>query len=106
MDIYFDGREPDFIPKYKINNLTPFRNDVINEINKVKYGKTTTYGDISRKIALKYNINKMFSQTVGRAIGWNPICIIIPCHRVIGSNHKLVGYDGGKKQNRAFEIRG
>lgn len=97
LDIYFSGREPDFIPKYKINNLTPFRNDVINEISKVKYGKTTTYGDISRKIALKYNINKMSSQAVGGAIEWNPICIIIPCHRVIGSDYKLVGYSGGIK---------
>lgn len=97
LDIYFGGKEPNFIPKYKINNLTPFRNDVINEINKVGYGKTTTYGDISRKIALKYKIKKMSSQAVGGAVEWNPICIIIPCHRVIGSNDEFVGYSGGIK---------
>ena len=65
LDIYFSGKNPDFTPKYKINNLTPFRSEVIA------------------------------SQAVGGAVGWNPICIIIPCHRVVGSNGSLTGYGGG-----------
>lgn len=95
LDIYFSGEEPNFIPKYKINNLTPFRNDVINEIKKIKYGETCTYGDISKILEAKYKVKKMSSQAVGGAVGQNPICIIIPCHRVIGKNNKLVGYAGG-----------
>jgi methylated-DNA-[protein]-cysteine S-methyltransferase len=95
LDIYFSGKEPNFIPKYKINNLTSFRNDVTNEMLKIKYGKTMTYGDISNNLAKKYNIKKMSAQAVGGAIGANPICIIIPCHRVIGKNEKLIGYGGG-----------
>lgn len=58
---------------------------------KIPYGKTTTYGDIAKEIAKNNNISKMSS----RAVGWNPICLIIPCHRVIGSNGNLTGYGGG-----------
>ena len=95
LDIYFSGEVPNFVPKYKINNQTPFRNDVINEIKKIKYGKTCTYGDISKILESKYKVKKMSSQAVGGAVSQNPICIIIPCHRVIGKNNKLVGYAGG-----------
>ena len=95
LDIYFSGQKPNFIPRYKIDNLTPFRNDVINEIKKIRYGETLTYGEISKVLAKKYNIKKMSAQAVGGAVGWNPICLIIPCHRVIGSNYKLIGYGGG-----------
>ena len=51
LDIYFSGKNPDFIPKYKINNLTPFRASVINIMNSIPYGKVITYNDIAKKIA-------------------------------------------------------
>ena len=95
LDLYFNGIEPNFTPKYKINNLTSFRKMVIDIMNKIPYGETITYNDISKEIAKNKGINKMSSQAVGGAVGWNPICIIIPCHRVVGSNGSLTGYGGG-----------
>ena len=95
LDIYFSGKNPNFTPKYKINNLTPFRKEVIDIMNTIPYGKTITYNDISKIIATNRGINKMSSQAVGGAVGWNPICIIIPCHRVVGANGSLTGYGGG-----------
>lgn len=95
LDIYFSGRNPDFIPKYKINNLTDFRQEVIDIMNKITYGKLITYGDIAKIIAKRKGIKRMSSQAVGGAVGWNPICLIIPCHRVIGVNGNLTGYGGG-----------
>ena len=95
LDTYFSGQEPDFTPEYKIENLTPFRKQVIAIMNKIPYGKTITYNDIAKEIAKSKGIEKMSAQAVGGAVGWNPICIIIPCHRVVGTNGSLVGYGGG-----------
>ena len=97
LDIYFDGKEPNFTPKYKIENLTPFRKMVIDIMNKIPYGKVITYNDIAKEIAKIKGIDKMSAQAVGGAVGWNPICIIVPCHRVVGSNGSLTGYGGGMK---------
>ena len=65
------------------------------ELNKISYGHTITYGEIAQKIAKKLNKQKMSAQAVGQAVGKNPISIIVPCHRVIGKNNKLTGYAGG-----------
>jgi len=92
LDIYFSGKIPSFTPKYKINYLTPFRKMVIDIMNEIPYGEVLTYKDIAKKID-----KKMSSQAVGGAVGWNPICIIIPCHRVVGTNGSLIGYGGGIK---------
>lgn len=62
---------------------------------KIPYGETITYNDIAKTIARKKGIKKMSAQAVGGAVGWNPICIIIPCHRVVGANGNLTGYGGG-----------
>lgn len=97
LDIYFSGKEPDFIPEYIINNLTPFRKEVLDIINTIPFGKTLTYNDIAKTIAQKRGIKKMSAQAVGGAVGFNPICIIIPCHRVVGTNGSLTGYGGGIK---------
>lgn len=98
LDIYFSGNNPNFIPKYKINNLTPFRQEVIEIMNTIPFGSTITYNDISKIIAKKRGIKRMSSQ----AVGWNPICIIIPCHRVVGTNGSLTGYGGGIKNKVAL----
>lgn len=95
LDIYFSGKNPNFTPKYKINNLTPFRKEVIDIMNTIPFGKVLTYNDIAEIIAKHRKINKMSAQAVGGAVGWNPICIIIPCHRVVGTNGSLTGYGGG-----------
>lgn len=102
LDVYFKGNVPDFTPKYKIENLTPFRKEVIDIINEIPFGKTLTYNDIAKIIAKKRGIEKMSSQAVGGAVGWNPICIIIPCHRVVGTNGSLTGYGGGIKNKVAL----
>lgn len=95
LDEYFSGKNPDFTPKYKIEGLTLFRKSVADEMNKIPYGETVTYADIARSIAKKRGILKMSSQAVGGAVGFNPICIIIPCHRVVGTGGSLTGYGGG-----------
>lgn len=102
LDEYFKGNNPDFTPKYKINNLTEFRQMVIDEMLKIPYGETITYNDIAKSIAKKKNISKMSAQAVGGAVGWNPICLIIPCHRVIGTDGSLTGYGGGIENKKAL----
>ena len=97
LDLYFSGKNPDFTPKYNIENITPFRKEVTDIMNTIPFGKTMTYNDIAKIIAQKRNIKKMSAQAVGGAVGANPICIIIPCHRVVGSNGSLTGYGGGIK---------
>ena len=95
LDLYFEGNSPEFIPKYKIEKLTPFRKMVTDIMLEIPFGKTITYNDIAIKIAKFKGIKKMSAQAVGQAVGANPICIIIPCHRVVGQNNNLTGYKEG-----------
>ena len=95
--IYFSCKNPGFTPKYKINNLTTFRKEVADIVSNIPFGKTLTYNDIAKLIAKDRGVSKMSAQAVGGAVGWNPICIIIPCHRVVGTNGSLTGYGGGIK---------
>jgi methylated-DNA-[protein]-cysteine S-methyltransferase len=69
---------------------TPFQQNVWRELCKIPYGETISYGELARRIG-----NPNSSRAVGLANGSNPIPILIPCHRVIGSNGKLTGYGGG-----------
>lgn len=95
LDIYFAGREPDFVPAYKIEGASEFRKEVIASMLRIPYGETYTYGEIAKEIAKKRGIKRMSAQAVGGAVGWNPISIIVPCHRVMGANRALIGYGGG-----------
>lgn len=97
LDIYFSGKEPNFMPKYRLEKLTPFRKEVTDIMNRIPYGTTITYNDIAKEIAKNRGIKRMSAQAVGGAVGSNPICIIIPCHRVVGTNKSLTGYGGGIK---------
>ena len=99
LDIYFSGGKPNFTPKYKIDGITPFAKEVYDILTKIPYGKTITYNDIAKKIAKNRKISKMSAQAVGVAVGKNPICIIIPCHRVVGKDGNLTGY-GGRLKNK------
>ncbi len=94
LDIYFSGREPDFTPTVSMET-TPFRKAVWEIMLTIPYGKTMTYGQIAEKIAKQRGIDKMSAQAVGGAVGHNSISIIIPCHRVVGTNGSLTGYAGG-----------
>ena len=95
LDLYFNGKIPDFTLSYKIENSTPFRDLVIEKMNQIPYGKVVTYNDIAKLIAKERKIKQMSAQAVGGAVGWNPICLIIPCHQVVGTNGSLTGYGGG-----------
>lgn len=94
LDIYFSGRKPDFTPPI-LMRTTNFRQKVWKILLTIPYGKTMTYGDIAKKMAVQYGIQKMSAQAVGGAVGHNSISIIIPCHRVVGANGSLTGYAGG-----------
>ncbi len=102
LGVYFSGRNPDFTPEFRIENLTPFRKMVVDEMLKIPFGATTTYGEIAKNIAAKKGLEKMSAQAVGGAVGWNPLCIVVPCHRVLGSNGSLTGYGGGIKNKIAL----
>ena len=95
LDIYFSGHQPDFTPHYRMDGLTPFRREVVDAMLAIQFGETATYGDIAAALAKKHGIAKMSAQAVGGAVGWNPICVIVPCHRVVGAGQSLVGYGGG-----------
>jgi len=97
LDVYFSGQEPDFTPKFRIENSTPFRREVLEILVSIPFGKTMTYDEIAAQIAKNHGIEKMSAQAVGGAVGKNPIGIIIPCHRVLGSGKSLTGYSGGIK---------
>lgn len=99
LNIYFSGKEPDFTPPLSMIT-TPFRKTVWEIMLTIPFGKTMTYGEIAEKIAKKRSIPKMSARAVGSAVAHNPISLIIPCHRVVGTNGNLTGYSGGidKKQ--------
>ena len=102
LDSYFVGRPPAKLPRYRIDGLTPFREMVIEEMLKISFGKTVSYGDIAVRIAKRCGRGKMSAQAVGGAVGWNPLCVMIPCHRVVGSDGSLVGYGGGLSNKAAL----
>ena len=87
-----------------MEGLTPFRKAVLDIVCETPFGKTMTYGEIAKRIvemfpetslSMTEKPRKMSAQAVGGAVGWNPICLIVPCHRVMGANGKLTGYGGG-----------
>ena len=89
LDDYFSGRQPDFTPAYRMEGLTPFRKAVLDVVGEIPFGQTMTYGDVAKRLDVHS------AQAVGGAVGWNPICLIVPCHRVMGAKGKLTGYGGG-----------
>ena len=102
LDLYFQGKEPDFLPAYRIDYVSTFRKEVGDLMKKIPYGETATYGELAKEIARRRDIGKMSAQAVGNAVGANPICIIIPCHRVMGKDGNLTGYGGGLENKRAL----
>ena len=102
LDGYFASAAPDWVPPMRLEGATPFRRMVSDEMRRIPFGQTVTYGDITKRVAAKLGKNRMSAQAVGGAVGWNPICIIIPCHRVIGAGGKLTGYGGGLKNKIAL----
>lgn len=94
LDMYFSGKEPDFTPPLFVRG-SDFRRRVCGIMLEIPYGHTRTYRDIAAQIASERGMTRMSAQAVGGAVGHNPISVIIPCHRVVGTNGNLTGYGGG-----------
>ncbi len=94
LDIYFSGKEPNFTPPLRMKG-TEFRQEVWQILLTIPFGKTMTYGEIAKILADRRGNNSMSAQAVGGAVAHNPVSLIIPCHRVIGTNGALTGYAGG-----------
>lgn len=100
LDRYFDGEKPN-INELELEPIgSDFRKSVWRILCNIPYGEVITYNDIAKEIAKEKGINQMSAQAVGGAVGHNPISIIIPCHRVVGSNGSLTGYAGGVKKKK------
>lgn len=86
---------------------TPFQEAIWHLLTTIEYGTTTTYGALAKKIALQLDRPSMSAQAVGQAVGRNPLTIIIPCHRVLGSDGTITGYAGGTDRKiRLLQLEG
>lgn len=94
LDAYFQGRDPGFTPPLNPRG-TPFQKAVWDILLTIPRGSTLTYGQIADRVAKAMGRGRMSAQAVGGAVGHNPISILIPCHRVVGTNGSLTGYAGG-----------
>ena len=94
LDVYFGGQEPDFPPPLHPAG-SAFQQEVWALLRRIPCGQTTTYGALARQLAAERGLSRMSAQAVGGAVGHNVISIIIPCHRVVGTNGSLTGYAGG-----------
>lgn len=95
LDCYFSRQNPDAIELALAPIGGEFRQEVWKILLAIPYGQVTTYGAIAKEIAAKKGIERMSAQAVGGAVGHNPVSIIIPCHRVIGTDGSLTGYASG-----------
>lgn len=93
LDTYFSGGIPPSAPPLYIAG-SDFRRRVCHALMTIPYGQTITYGELARRINVKS------AQAVGGAVAHNPISLIVPCHRVVGSGGKLTGYAGGIERKR------
>lgn len=106
LTIYFSGKQPDFLPPLAPKGSS-FRNLVWDILLDIPYGELLTYGGIAKRLEQANTDKRVSAQAVGGAVGHNPISIIIPCHRVVGTNGSLTGYAGGiDKKIRLLELEG
>ena len=94
LDVYFSGKNPNITPPLFLSS-TSFRNEVWKILLAIPYGSVITYGGIADIMAKKRGAENMSAQAIGGAVGHNPISIIVPCHRVVGTDGSLTGYAGG-----------
>lgn len=90
LDQYFNGRRTAFDIAYDLSGLTPFQTRVLHATAKIPFGSVSTYGAIAKRAG-----DQRASRAAGGALNRNPIPIVVPCHRVVGSTGALVGYAGG-----------
>lgn len=101
LDCYFASRVPAFMPPVRTAG-TAFQEAVWQILRQIPYGTTVTYAGVARLVARRLGVPRMSAQAVGGAVGRNPVSIIIPCHRVVGSDGSLTGYAGGIELKRAL----
>lgn len=97
LDEYFDGRRHDFDLAVDLTPLPAFQRSVLEELIQVPYGNVDTYGGLARRLG-----RPQAARAVGGALNRNPIPIVVPCHRIVGSTGSLVGYAGGLERKRAL----
>lgn len=95
LDAYFAGKRPDPSALSLDPHGTPFQRRIWTMLLQIPYGQTTTYGRLAEEAAQRMKRERMSAQAVGSAVGHNPISIIIPCHRALGTDGGLRGYAGG-----------
>jgi methylated-DNA-[protein]-cysteine S-methyltransferase len=96
LEQYLAGERTEFDLDLELRG-TPFERRVWDEVRAIPYGQTATYAEIARRIG-----SPGACRAVGRANGRNPIAVIVPCHRVVGSDGSLTGYAGGLETKRAL----
>lgn len=107
LDRYFAGEKPDISELPLAPAGSEFRRMIWKLLCEIPYGEVTTYGELARKAAALMGKRSMSAQAVGGAVGHNPISIIIPCHRVIGTDGSLTGYAGGiDKKIKLLKLEG
>lgn len=93
---YLAGRRREFeVPTATAGD--PFQERVWALLRAIPYGRTTTYGDLAGELG-----DRTLAQQVGQAVGRNPVCVLVPCHRVVGADGRLTGYAGGLRRKRAL----
>ena len=95
LDDYFAGKKPEISRLPLAPEGSEFRQHIWKILCEIPYGCTMSYGNIAKEAAMRMGKERMSAQAVGGAVGHNPISIIIPCHRVVGSSGSLTGYAGG-----------
>jgi len=97
LDEYFEGHRRHFELPLDIDSLAEFNRRVLHELARVPYGEVVTYGELAARSA-----RPRAARAVGTVMNRNPLPIVLPCHRVIGSTGKLVGYGGGLERKEAL----
>lgn len=106
LNIYFSGEEPTFTPNIRLKG-TDFQKEVWQEVLKVPYGRTIAYYHIAKKIIERRGTRFLSAQIIGQAVKRNNIEIIVPCHRVVGADKSLRGFNAGLQVKKALlELEG
>lgn len=100
LDAYFAGCKPTIDAMPLVPHGSTFQKIVWKHLCCIPYGHTATYGQLAEAVASELGMTKMSAQAIGGAVGRNPISILIPCHRVVGSHGQLTGYAGGLTNKR------
>ncbi|MBR0464752.1 MAG: methylated-DNA--[Clostridia bacterium] len=97
LDAYFGGADPGFTPPIHLRG-TPFQEKVWRALLTIPYGKTMTYGELSRRLSAEKGGCFASARAVGGAVSRNAVSLIVPCHRVVGADGSLTGYAGGMEK--------